>query len=104
MGMAHALYEATEPYYPNPEHRAGGFFEYILPLAPDVPEMETRVLEYPSVDGPYGVKGFGEMTANAPIPAIVNAVNNALGTEISCHPVTPEVVLRALEEKAKQPA
>jgi CO/xanthine dehydrogenase Mo-binding subunit len=102
MGMAHALYEATEPYYPNPEHRAGGFFEYILPLAPDVPEMETRVLEYPSVDGPYGVKGFGEMTANAPIPAIVNAVNNALGTEISCHPVTPEVVLRALEAKAKK--
>jgi CO/xanthine dehydrogenase Mo-binding subunit len=102
MGMAHALYEATEPYYPSPEHRAGGFFEYILPLAPDVPRMESRVIEYPSENGPYGVKGFGEMTANAPIPAIVNAINNALGTEISCHPVTPEVVLRALEEKAKK--
>jgi CO/xanthine dehydrogenase Mo-binding subunit len=102
MGMAHALYETTEPYYPNPDHRAGGFFEYILPLAPDVPKMESRVIEYPSENGPYGVKGFGEMTANAPIPAIVNAINNALGTEISCHPVTPEVVLRALEEKAKK--
>jgi CO/xanthine dehydrogenase Mo-binding subunit len=102
MGMAHALYEATEPYYPDPEHRAGGFFEYLVPLAPDVPEMETRVLEYPSADGPYGVKGFGEMTANAPIPAIVNAINNALGTEINCHPVTPEVVLRALEEIEKK--
>jgi CO/xanthine dehydrogenase Mo-binding subunit len=102
MGMGHALYETTEPYYPNPEHRAGGFFEYILPLAPDVPKMESRVIEYPSANGPYGVKGFGEMTANAPIPAVVNAINNALGTEISCHPVTPEVVLRALEEKAKK--
>jgi CO/xanthine dehydrogenase Mo-binding subunit len=102
MGMAHALYETTEPYYPSPEHRAGGFFEYILPLAPDVPAMETRVIEYPSENGPYGVKGFGEMTANAPIPAVVNAINNALGTEISCHPVTPEVVLRALEEKARK--
>jgi CO/xanthine dehydrogenase Mo-binding subunit len=99
MGLGHALYESTEPYYPNPDHRAGGFFEYILPLAPDVPQMEMRVLEYPSVDGPYGVKGFGEMTANAPIPAIVNAINNALDTDISCHPVTPEVVLRALEAK-----
>ncbi len=97
MGMAHALYESTEPYYPSPEHRAGGFFEYVLPLAPDIPQMVTKVLEYPSANGPYGVKGFGEMTANAPIPAIVNAINNALGTEISCHPVTPEVVLRALE-------
>jgi len=45
------------------------------------------------------VKGFGEMTANAPIPAIVNAINNALGTDISTHPVTPEVVLRALDAK-----
>jgi CO/xanthine dehydrogenase Mo-binding subunit len=102
MGLAHALYETTEPYYPNPEHRAGGFFEYVLPLAPDVPVMESRVIEYPSANGPYGVKGFGEMTANAPIPAIVNAINNALGTEISCHPVTPEIVLRALEEKAEK--
>jgi CO/xanthine dehydrogenase Mo-binding subunit len=100
MGMAHAVYETTEPYYPDPSHRPSGFFEYILPLAPDIPKMEIRVLEYPSVDGPYGVKGFGEMTANAPIPAIVNAINNALGTEISTHPVTPEIVLRALEKKA----
>ena len=99
MGLGHALYECTEPYYPSPEHRPGGFFEYLLPLAPDVPEMEIRVLEYPSADGPYGVKGFGEMTANAPIPAIINAINNALGTEIATHPVTPEVVLQALAAK-----
>ena len=57
------------------------------------------MLEYPSADGPYGVKGFGEMTANAPIPAIINAINNALGTEIATHPVTPEVVLQALAAK-----
>jgi CO/xanthine dehydrogenase Mo-binding subunit len=101
MGMGHALYESTEPNYPNPDHKAGGFFEYLLPLAPDIPPMKSRVLEYPSENGPYGVKGFGEMTANAPIPAIVNAVNNALGTEIARHPVTPEVVLRALEAKNK---
>ena len=99
MGLGHALYESTEPYYPNPEHRPGGFFEYVLPLAPDVPAMEIRVLEYPSENGPFGVKGVGEMTANPPIPAIVNAINNALGVRITSLPVTPEKILRALEEK-----
>jgi len=99
MGMAHALYETTQPYYPSPEQAPSGFSEYILPGFADIPTIESTILEVPSVNGPYGVKGFGEMTANAPIPAIVNAINNALGTDISCHPVTPEVVLRALEAK-----
>ena len=99
MGMGHALYESTDPYWPNAEHRPGGFGEYVLPLAGDVPVIESRMIEYPSANGPFGVKGFGEMTANPPIPAIVNAINNALGTEITRTPVTPEVVLQALEAK-----
>jgi 4-hydroxybenzoyl-CoA reductase subunit alpha len=41
------------------------------------------------------------MTANSPIPAIVNAINNAIGVRITELPVTPEKILRALEEKAK---
>jgi CO/xanthine dehydrogenase Mo-binding subunit len=99
MGMSHALYETTQPYYPLPDHAPSGFTEYILPGFADIPQIESTVLEFPSINGPYGVKGFGEMTANAPIPAIINAVNNALGTQIAVHPVTPEVVLRALEAK-----
>jgi CO/xanthine dehydrogenase Mo-binding subunit len=102
MGMSHALYETTQPYYPAPDHAPAGFTEYILPGFADIPPIESSVLEFPSINGPYGVKGFGEMTANAPIPAIINAINNALGTEISSHPVTPEVVLRALEEKEQR--
>ena len=57
------------------------------------------VLEHPSSTGPFGVKGVGEMTANAPIPAIVNAIYNAIGVRITDLPVTPEKVLRALEAK-----
>ena len=59
------------------------------------------VLEYPSSNGPYGVKGIGEMTANSPIPAIVNAVSNAIGVRLYQYPVSPEVVLRALEKSPK---
>lgn len=99
MGMAHALTETVFPYYPALDHHTGSFAEYIIPTAMDIPEIESTVLEYPSSNGPYGVKGVGEMTANSPIPAIVNAIYDAVGVWITDLPVTPEKVLRALEEK-----
>jgi len=98
MGMAHALYETTQPYYPEVDHMPTGFSEYVLPGPLELPEIESRVLEYPSVNGPYGVKGVGEMTANSPIPAIINAIYDAVGVRITELPATPEKILRALEE------
>ena len=47
-------------------------------------------------------KGVGEMVTNSPIPPIVNAINNSLGLRIKPIPVAPEVILRALNEKATQ--
>ena len=44
------------------------------------------------------------MVTNGPIPAIVSAINNALDVRITEIPVTPEVVLRALDEKKAQAA
>jgi CO/xanthine dehydrogenase Mo-binding subunit len=102
MGMAHALMETVYPYYPALDHHTGSFSEYMIPTAVDVPEIDSVILEYPSSNGPYGVKGVGEMTANSPIPAIVNAIYDAAGIWVTDLPVTPERVLRALEEKAAQ--
>lgn len=99
MGMAHALYETTHPYYPEVDHMPTGFSDYLLPGMHEIPEMENVILEYPSSTGPYGVKGVGEMTANSPIPAIVNAIYDAVGVRITELPVTPEKILRGLEEK-----
>jgi CO/xanthine dehydrogenase Mo-binding subunit len=99
MGMAHALYETTDPYYPSLEHKPVNWTEYSLPGPQEVPQIEARILEYPSSSGPYGVKGVGEMTANAPIPAIANAVRDAIGVRIYELPITPERVLKALAEK-----
>lgn len=99
MGMAHALYETTDPYYPSVDHKPVTWMDYALRGPHEVPEFEPRVLEYPSSNGPYGVKGVGEMTANAPIPAIANAVANAIGVRIYDLPITPERVLRALAQK-----
>jgi CO/xanthine dehydrogenase Mo-binding subunit len=99
MGMAHALYETTAPYYPAIDHSPAGFSDYLLPGPADLPEIQSVVLEIPSSTGPFGVKGVGEMTANSPIPAIVNAIYDAVGVRITELPVTPEKILRALEEK-----
>jgi CO/xanthine dehydrogenase Mo-binding subunit len=99
MGMSHALYETTDPYYPNLDHKPMNWTEYNLPGPHEMPHIEAQILEYPSSSGPYGVKGVGEMTANAPIPAIANAVKNAIGVRIYELPITPERVLRALAEK-----
>jgi len=102
MGMAHTLMESVFPYYPSLDHHTGNFAEYLIPTAPDVPEIQSVVLEYPSSNGPYGVKGVGEMTANSPMPAIVNAIYDAVGVWITDLPVTPEKVLRALEDRGSR--
>ena len=100
MGMSHVLYETTAPYYPAVDHSPKDFSDYLLPGPTELPEIESVVLEYPSSTGPYGVKGVGEMTANSPIPAIVNAIYNAVGVRVTELPVTPEKILQGLEEKA----
>ena len=100
MGIGHALQETTAPYYPAIDHAPRDFQTYQMPGAADMPEVECEVLEIASRNGPFGAKGVGEMVTNSPIPAIVNAINNALGVRITQIPVTPEVVLRALDEKA----
>ena len=100
MGMGHVLQETTAPYYPAIDHAPGDFQSYVIPGAADMPSVECEVLEIASRNGPFGAKGVGEMATNSPIPAIVNAINNALGVRITQIPVTPEVVLRALDEKA----
>ncbi len=99
MGMSHALYETTAPYYPSPDHSPRDFSEYLMPGTLELPEIECVVLEIPSSTGPYGVKGIGEMTANSPIPAIVNAIYHATGVRIDELPVTPEKILRGLDAR-----
>jgi CO/xanthine dehydrogenase Mo-binding subunit len=96
MGMSHALYETTEPYYPDRAHGPVDFNEYLMPGPGDLPEFQSVVLERPSHDGPYGAKGVGEMTANAPIPAIANAIFDAVGVRVDSLPITPEKVLRGI--------
>ena len=96
MGVSHALYETTEPYYPNREHGPGDFVEYIQPGPGNIANHNIAVLERPAEDAPFGGKGPGEMCANPVIPAIANAVYNAVGVRCDSLPITPEKILRGL--------
>jgi CO/xanthine dehydrogenase Mo-binding subunit len=97
MGMSHAAWETTEPYYPARDHGPVDFNEYIMPGPGDIAPHDIAVLERPAPDGPFGGKGPGEMCANPVLPAMVNAVFNAVGVRIDELPITPEKVLRGIQ-------
>ncbi|TRZ77799.1 MAG: xanthine dehydrogenase family protein molybdopterin-binding subunit [Deltaproteobacteria bacterium] len=99
MGMSWAILENLYPDYPSPKFQPRSLGEYMISTAMDIPEIETVIVECPSPEGPWGAKGIGEMTANPPAPAVVNAVHDAIGVWITDIPITPEKVLRALEKK-----
>jgi CO/xanthine dehydrogenase Mo-binding subunit len=101
MGMSWATLENLYPFYPSPKFQPRSLGQYMIATTMDIPHIETTMVECPSPVGPWGAKGIGEMTANPPSPAVVNAVHDAIGVWITDIPITPEKVLRALEEKEK---
>jgi len=96
MGMSHALWETTEPYYPDRAHGPQDFNTYLMPGPGDIARHDVAVLERPAPDGPFGGKGPGEMCANPVLPAIANAVFDAVGVRVTELPITPEKVLRGI--------
>jgi CO/xanthine dehydrogenase Mo-binding subunit len=96
MGMSHALWETTEPYYPSRAHGPVDFNTYTMPGPGDIAPHNIAILERPAPDGPYGGKGPGEMCANPVLPAVANAVFNAVGVRVDELPITPEKVLRGI--------
>ena len=73
------------------------FLDYRMPTSLDVPMIETVMLEVPNPRHPFGLRGVGEAPLIPPLPAIANAVSNAIGVRINQLPITPAVVLEALE-------
>jgi CO/xanthine dehydrogenase Mo-binding subunit len=97
MGMSHALWETTEPYYPDRSHGPVDFNSYVMPGPGNIAQHNIAVLERPAPDGPFGGKGPGEMCANPVLPAVANAVFNAVGVRVDALPITPEKVLRGIK-------
>jgi CO/xanthine dehydrogenase Mo-binding subunit len=70
---------------------------YIMPTSADVPPIRVHFEELPYAYGPAGAKGIGELPMDGPAPAIVNAIEHALGVSMNRIPVTPEALMEALE-------
>lgn len=74
----------------KPAHKS--FSSYMVPTADDIPEIDAIIVESHDPTGPFGAKGCGECGCVCPSSAIVNAVSNALGKDITETPLTAERV------------
>jgi CO/xanthine dehydrogenase Mo-binding subunit len=70
--------------------------DYIVPTSADTPPIRAVFLEVPHPAGAFGAKGLGELPMDGTAPAVVSAINAALGTSIARLPATPERILEAL--------
>jgi CO/xanthine dehydrogenase Mo-binding subunit len=79
----------------------GGLFQYLVPTATDVPDVETVVLESGEGLGPFGARGVGEPPIGPPCAAIAAALADATGTWPEALPFTPNRVLALIEASAR---
>ncbi|MEE9255010.1 MAG: xanthine dehydrogenase family protein molybdopterin-binding subunit [Pseudomonadales bacterium] len=73
-----------------------GFLDYRIPVASDLPMIETVIVEVPSSGHPFGVRGVGEAPIIPPLAAVASAVSDAIGVPITDLPCSPEKVLEAI--------
>ncbi|SPD74290.1 4-hydroxybenzoyl-CoA reductase subunit alpha [uncultured Desulfobacterium sp.] len=75
------------------------FLDYKLPTSMDMPEVKSIIVEANDPRGPFGAKEASEGTNIPTIPSITNAIYDAVGVRLKDLPVTPEKILKALEER-----
>ena len=76
-----------------------GFLDYRMPVASDLPFIDTVIVEVPNPGHPYGVRGVGETSICPPLAAIANAVSNAADVRMTHLPMSPPRLLKAIQEK-----
>jgi 4-hydroxybenzoyl-CoA reductase alpha subunit len=81
-------------------HKFPSMLEYKSPTTLDMPEMITELVESPDLRGPFGAKEVGQGPLLPIMPALANAVYDAVGVRIDEVPITPEKILKALRAKA----
>ncbi|EAP76080.1 xanthine dehydrogenase family protein molybdopterin-binding subunit [Roseovarius nubinhibens] len=76
-----------------------GFLDYRVPVASDLPEIDTVILEIPNPGHPYGVRGVGETSIVPPLAALSNAVSRAAGVRLHELPMSPPKILKAITDR-----
>ena len=98
-GIGQALYEEFI-YDDDGNPLTGSLLDYTMPSAAEVPALEAFMTEHPTPNNPLGAKGIGESGCIGSVPAIQNAVIDALAPMGVRHielPLTPQRVWRAIE-------
>jgi len=105
MGLGEALMEEHE-FRRLPKklshalvHRTPSMLDYKSPTSLDMPEVFTEFVEGPDPRGPFGAKEVGQGPLLPIMPAVANAVYDAVGVRIDEVPITPDKILKALAEK-----
>ena len=93
-GIGFALYENV--IFKNGRMENCQMSNYIIPTSADVPPIRVFFVENPYAFGPMGAKGVGELPIDGPAPAIVNAIENAVGISLNSIPATPEILMKAI--------
>ncbi|WP_370208390.1 xanthine dehydrogenase family protein molybdopterin-binding subunit [Pararhodobacter marinus] len=76
------------------------FLDYRVPVASDLPMIDTVIVEVPNPGHPFGVRGVGETGITPPLPAIANAIHAATGARLRALPMNPPAVLAAIKAMA----
>jgi 4-hydroxybenzoyl-CoA reductase subunit alpha len=81
-------------------HKFPSILEYKSPTTLDMPEIFTELIEHPDTAGPFGAKEVGQGPLLPIMPAVANAVYDAVGVRIDEVPITPQKIVKALQAKA----
>ena len=98
MGYAEAAMEEMT-YLPSGLHRGPSLLDYRIPTTLDTPDIKSLIVESNDPNGPHGAKEAGEGPLHPAIPAIANAIYDAVGVRLTELPFHPAVLLRALKGK-----
>ena len=98
MGMGQALSEQLKYY--NGLLLNGNFLDYKIPTSVDTPPIHANIIETIDPEGPFGAKECGEGALHPVIPAIANAIFDAVGVRITKLPISAEDILQKMKINA----
>lgn len=100
MSLGYALFEDLK--LENGVIKNNKFSKYLIPTAMDMIHIDNIIIEDPESTAPYGAKGIGEPVMIPMAPAILNAIYDAIGVRITEIPVTPEKLIKSIEESREK--
>ena len=77
-----------------------GFLDYRIPVASDLPQIDTVIVEVPNPNHPYGVRGVGEVGIVPPLAAVANAIYDATGVRPRDLPASPPTLRSLIEARS----